>query len=304
VLDLVCVGRIVTEMIFSPSGVQGPFLGGPPAYCSMASARQGTAVGIVSTVGADLPPDFLSPLVRAGVDTTGISVGHVSTKSELIYDSAGSKEIRYPEMSRPIEVSDIPSAYRDAALIYLCPMDNDVSVDCVADVARVATLSAVDLGGYGGVHMSRAHRAATPSLSKLACEVASLVDIAKASAEDAASIFGWDDPARSARVLGETGCGLVLVTLGASGVLIWTQGHETLLPAPVAQVLDSTGGGDTFMAGFLSEYLRSRNPTTAAQWGCATAAFVIEGSGGVRAERMPTQDEVQARIYMNNQLMR
>ena len=47
------------------------------------------------------------------------------------------------------------------------------------------------------------------------------------------------------------------------------------------------------MAGFLSEYLRSGDPLKAAQWGCATAIWVIQRSGGVRLERMPTHRQVE-----------
>jgi sugar/nucleoside kinase (ribokinase family) len=50
------------------------------------------------------------------------------------------------------------------------------------------------------------------------------------------------------------------------------------------------------MAGFLSEYPRSRDPVRAARWGCAAAACVIEGTGGVRLERMPARERVQARF--------
>ena len=59
---------------------------------------------------------------------------------------------------------------------------------------------------------------------------------------------------------------------------------------------DLSGGGETFMAGFLSEYLRSGDPIRATRWGCATAAFVIERTGGAVLERMPTFAEVLTRF--------
>ena len=52
------------------------------------------------------------------------------------------------------------------------------------------------------------------------------------------------------------------------------------------------------MAGFLSEYLRSADPLEAAQWGCATAICVIERSGGVSLERMPTHKQVEERVHL------
>jgi sugar/nucleoside kinase (ribokinase family) len=49
------------------------------------------------------------------------------------------------------------------------------------------------------------------------------------------------------------------------------------------------------MAGFLSEYLRSADPIRAARWGSATAACVIEQTGGVSLERMPLWEQVEER---------
>ena len=300
-LDLVCVGRILQEMIVTPEDVTGPFMGGPVAYCSVAAARLGSRVGMVTTIGTDVHEGFLGTLASAGVDTLGIATDSVSTHTELVYDSAGNKDIRYPSISRPIRAADVPAFYRGASLVYLCSMDNDVPLHDVPDVARAAIVSAADLGGYGGVHMSKEHRAEVPSLARLACDVASSVDIVKASAEDTACIFGWNDPLRSATVLGDAGSRIVLVTLGALGVLVWEQGKHVELPAAISRPVDATGAGDVFMAGFLCEYLRQSNTVSAAQWGCAEAAIAIERSGGVHADRMPTRDAVAARVRLSYQ---
>ena len=157
-----------------------------------------------------------------------------------------------------------------------------------------ADSSAVDLGGYGGVHMA-ARRQAFPSLEKLACDVSAHFDIVKASDEDTASIFGWHNPENAARRLLDCGPDVIVITLGKHGALVYTK--EALAGAAGAgDAIDTTGGGDTFMAGFLSEYLRSGDPFRAAQWGCATAICVIEENGGVRVERMPTREQVQAQF--------
>lgn len=294
--ELVCVGHVVQEMIHFVDRVRGPVLGSPPAYCSVAAARQGTPTGIVTKIGPDFPPDLLRPFRDAGVNTTGLQTGQRSTTSQLIYDAQGNKEIRYPTRADPITAADIPSGYRGCKILYVCTMDGDVPAEHLADVAASGQESAVDLGGYGGVHMSRANRQAAGSLATLACAVSAHFDIVKASDEDAVAIFGWDRPEDAARHL--LGCGpqVVVITLGAKGSLVHTAKGRWLVPSLPCKLADTTGGGDTFMAGFLSEYLRSADPCRAARWGSATAAFVIEQSGGVRLERMPTRRQVQERM--------
>jgi len=293
---LVCVGRVVREMIYYPSEIRGPVLGSPPAYCSVAAARQGTRTGIVTKIGPEITDSLLQPLLDAGVDTTGICRTERSTCSELVYDARGNKEIRYPSMADSIRAEDIPPSYRDADLIYVCPMDEDVPLPDLAGVVASARLSAVDLGGYGGVHMSKARRLAHPSLRRLARDVSAHFDIVKASDEDAASFMDYDDPERAAGDLYACGPQVVLITLGKQGILLRTASGQRHVPAVPGQVMDTTGGGDTFMAGFLSEYLRNGDARAASRWGCATASWVIERSGGVRAERMPTRDEINSRL--------
>jgi len=294
--DLICIGHIISEMIYFPNAVKGPFLGSPPAYCSVAAARQGTKTGLSTKIGSDMPQDLLQPLIQVGVDVTGIRMANQTTTTELIYDNQGHKEIRYPNKASPIKIEDVPKSYHGCRLIYVCPMDNDVRVEDLADVVALGQVSAVDLGGYGGIHMSIANRRATASLEVLACGVAEHFDIVKASDEDALTIFGWDEPDKAAKRFLDRGTDIVVITMGENGALVSTREKRWHVPPLSGKVIDTTGGGDTFMAGFLSEYLRSADPLKAAQWGCATAICAIEQSGGVSLERMPTHQEVERRV--------
>ena len=110
--ELVCAGHIVREMIHFPDGVKGPFLGSPPAYSSVATARQGVRTGLVTKIGPDMPEELLAPFAEAGVDTSGIIEGDRTTGSELIYDKDGNKEIRYPSKAEPIKAEEIPNEFK------------------------------------------------------------------------------------------------------------------------------------------------------------------------------------------------
>ncbi|MCL4498816.1 MAG: carbohydrate kinase family protein, partial [Chloroflexi bacterium] len=232
----------------------------------------------------------------ASVDTTGLLHTGKTTGSELIYDANGNKEIRYPSKADPIKASDIPEAFRNCRLMYICTMDNDVTPEDIPAVVALGEVSAVDLGGYGGVHMSKANRAACPDLAGLANGVAANFNVVKASDEDAIAIFGWDDPDRAAQIWLDGGSDVAVITAGSKGALIYTTKGKTIVPPLPIKAIDTTGGGDTFMAGFLSEYLRSSDPIRSGQWGSATAACVIQKTGGVTASRMPTFDDVKAYV--------
>jgi fructoselysine 6-kinase len=69
---------------------------------------------------------------------------------------------------------------------------------------------------------------------------------------------------------------LFIVTLGADGALALSRGPRIACAArPVEQVLDTTGAGDAFTAGFLCEFAHSRNVTRSLELGTELAASTL-----------------------------
>lgn len=80
--------------------------------------------------------------------------------------------------------------------------------------------------------------------------------ILKANEKEMEALTGSTDPHTAAQILAEWGCPEVLLTLGDKGSLIYVDGEFIEIPAiPTKNVIDTTGCGDTYMAGYL--YLRS-----------------------------------------------
>jgi ribokinase len=87
---------------------------------------------------------------------------------------------------------------------------------------------------------------------------------------------------------------LVALTLGDGGVIVYRKDKPPLdVPAFPSEVVDLTGAGDSFAAGFLIALHESGDIFEAARFGNATAALAIESLG---AETMPTRPEVEARL--------
>jgi sugar/nucleoside kinase (ribokinase family) len=75
-------------------------------------------------------------------------------------------------------------------------------------------------------------------------------------------------------------CDLALVTVGADGCLVVTPDGVLHAPAqPVPKVLDTTGAGDLFAAGFLYGYTRSMSLAECARIGAIAAGEVISHVG-------------------------
>ena len=82
-----------------------------------------------------------------------------------------------------------------------------------------------------------------------------------------------------ARALVERGVGCVAVTQGAKGALVVTADEVIEVPAYDIEVVDTTGCGDAFSAGFLRGLSLGGDLRAAARLGCATAAQVAQGLG-------------------------
>jgi sugar/nucleoside kinase (ribokinase family) len=85
--------------------------------------------------------------------------------------------------------------------------------------------------------------------------------------------------AEGARALVERGAGCVAVTQGAKGALVVTAEQTIEVPAYSVEVVDTTGCGDAFSAGFLRGHSLGLDLRESAQLGCATAAQVAGGLG-------------------------
>jgi sugar/nucleoside kinase (ribokinase family) len=95
---------------------------------------------------------------------------------------------------------------------------------------------------------------------------------------------GAGDLERGCGALLERGVGCVAVTCGAEGALVVSGEGSTRVPAFEVEVVDTSGCGDAFSAGFLRGLALGRDFEAAAVLGCAAAAQVATGLGSDAGE--------------------
>lgn len=88
-------------------------------------------------------------------------------------------------------------------------------------------------------------------------ELVGLADVVKVSDEDLNWLYADTPVSQVARLWGQLGPSVVVVTQGPQGALVVVPatGEEAVLPAAHAEVVDTVGAGDSFMAGLLSGLL-------------------------------------------------
>lgn len=97
--------------------------------------------------------------------------------------------------------------------------------------------------------------------------------------EQTRGLTGSDDLADGARRLLDRGVGCVALTRGAQGALVVTGDDVIAVAAFPVDVVDTTGCGDAFSAGFVTGRLRGLDLADAAELGCVVAAHVAQGIG-------------------------
>ncbi|WP_106401947.1 carbohydrate kinase family protein [Actinocorallia populi] len=105
------------------------------------------------------------------------------------------------------------------------------------------------------------------------------------SSSEAEALTGREEPELAAKVL-TAWYPQVVIKMGDDGALWYTNGRPepVVVPAePVEKVIDGTGAGDAFAAGFLPAWLEGKPPAEALTAGCRLAAKAV-GHLGARPE--------------------
>ena len=132
-------------------------------------------------------------------------------------------------------------------------------------------------------------------LKKILCHV----DYIFPNQEEIALLTGETDPFRNAELLVDAGVSCAVVKCGAKGCIIHTE-HETyeIQSYSVEDVVDTTGAGDCFAAGFLYGLSEGMSLVDCGRFGCATASCTVECAGAT--EGIKSVEEPMRRYKENN----
>lgn len=252
---------------------------GTAAGTSVDLAKLGVEAVAVGAIGADEVGDLvLSRLSANGVDTAGIvrkSMGTSATILPIRTDGERFATFHRPGAARHLEEDDVPlGAIADADLLHIGGPDAlgafaGEPLRKVLEYARARAIpTTMDVLSWCDAETLEGLMALLPS-----------VDFFFPNHHQVASMTGASDPADGARALLELGAGCVVVTRGADGSLIVNAEETVELPALDVQVVDTTGCGDAYTAGFILGTLKGWSLRARGLMGAACAALVAGGLG-------------------------
>lgn len=239
-------------------------------------AKLGAAVRSAGAIGTDAAGDMLLLLLaKAGVD------GSLLLRRDGVPTSASVLPIR-EDGSRPaFHVIGANGAYGP----------DDVPWDALTDATHLHLGGPEFMGGEAAARILSfaRERGVTTSADILAPGDPGMLEwIAPAlphldyllpNDEQVLGFTGAADLADGCRQLLDRGVGCVAATAGAEGALVVDANGSTPVAAYPVTVVDTTGCGDAFSAGFLRGVSLGLDPAAAAALGCAVAALVAQGLG-------------------------
>ena len=261
-------GTVVEEIKMTAAGTAGG--------TALVLAKLGARARSAGAIGTDLMGDqLLALLQRDGVDTS------LLVRRDGVQTSASVLPIR-PDGSRPaFHVIGANGSYGP----------DDAPWDDIAAATHLHLGGPEFMGGDAAAKIlafAREH-GVTTSLDSLAPGDPGLLEWIAAALPHVdyllpndEQVLGWTgatDLESGARALIERDVTCVAATAGAEGALVVTADAATRVPAFPVEVVDTTGCGDAFSAGFLRGLSLGRDPVGAAVLGCATAAQVAGGLG-------------------------
>lgn len=289
--QVVCLGAHILDILGRPVTAIPPGQGSvllEEIRLTAAGTAAGTAVDLaklgarVTSMGAigddDIAPLLVSLLDRHGVDTSRLArIPGVPTSATML----------------PIRPNgERPALHVPGATPYLRPGDVDVSLVAAADVLHVggpdvlgrfagaplaAVLAAAQAGGTL-VTMDLLRPGAPEVLDRLA-PLLPLVNYFLPNSDQLLAITGATDLDGGIKTVLEAGAGAVAVTMGADGSRIVAGATDARIPALPVPVVDTTGCGDAYSAGFIVGLCRGWDPLAAGWLGAATAALCAQGLG-------------------------
>ncbi len=310
--DVAAIGELLIDFTYAGKSASGMRLfeqnpGGAPANFLAACAKRGLRTALIGKVGKDMHGDFLiETLKEAGIGTEGILRDKDVFTTLAFVDIADNGERSFSFARKPGADTMIRKEEVKREILENTAVFHFGSLSLTDEPSKSAAVGAVKAAKAAGALISydpnyrEALWESPEAAAKAIRETLPLADMVKVSEEEALLITGTADPEKAAERIMQEGPVLTAVTLGEKGAAVCANGHSVFLPALRSEAADTTGAGDAFWGGFVSEFLRSGTGITDlgeedlrrfALIGTVTAGLCVRKRGGIPS--MPSEEEIR-----------
>lgn len=291
--DLLSVGELLADLIghhvsrnlYDAQDFRR-YQGGSPANMAANMARLNNKTALVACVGNDnLGQYLIRQVTEAGVDAQFVACDPLEpTSIVLVSRTSGTPDfVAYRTADRQIKPEQLPDSLLQQTQIFhtTCfALSQQPARDTILDGAQRART----LGCWISIDANYApsiwpDRDQAWRVLRAYCSAGALVKI---SEDDTTRLYGSSQ--KTETILADfhsMGASLICLTLGAEGSLVSYEGgaKQARIAGRKIDVVDATGAGDAYWAGFLTAYLDGYAPANCAQAGAALAKMKLTRQG-------------------------
>lgn len=249
--------------------------GGSAANTMSGAAKLGVRTGYIGKVGKDeLGRFFENEMVKTNVQPFMLTTTTPTGCANAIVSSDGERTFAtYLGAALELSADDIKPEFFEGWDIFYVEgylVSNRALLDKSLTLAKTKGMTiAIDLASFNIVEANRDY------LQHL---VENYIDMVFANEEEAKAFTGLEDPEAALHRIASM-CDIAIVKVGARGSMA-QQGDKVVKGDPIpAKVIDTTGAGDLWAAGFLSGYVKGESLEKCVSRGSIVAANIIEVIG-------------------------
>lgn len=273
--DICCIGHITKDKIVTPHRVVY-MAGGTSFYFAYAINQLPNDVSFSLVTSMD--PTETEPaekMRQAGIDVT-LNASRNTVFFENIYgENQNERKQRVLAKADPFTIEQLEHV--DAKVYHLGSLlSDDFSNEVVEYLAKKGKVS-IDVQGYlREVRDEKVY----PIDWKDKLKVLKNIYYLKVNEIEMETITGLKDAHEAAKLLHSWGVTEVIITLGSEGSLIYVDDTFYEIPAYAPhEVVDATGCGDTYSAGYLYQRTLGATPTEAGKFAAAMCTIKLEHNG-------------------------
>jgi len=253
--------------------------GGEGVNGSIAASKLGMSCALLCFLGNDQAGELIeTELVKHGVDTGRIvrtSENPTPITTIFVAEDGNRRSITNRAHSYNFHPERYPERFNDAGAVVIGSLFRAPFND--PDVIRAVVTEAHSKGipVFADTKIPNFRRLTLDEIS----DSLQMIDYITPNEDEARFFTGESDPERMADVFLEKGVKNVIIKLGGRGCLLKNSSESVMLPAHSIDVVDATGAGDNFMAGFVSELLRGSSVKDALAFANACGAICATAVG-------------------------
>jgi sugar/nucleoside kinase (ribokinase family) len=282
-IDICCIGHITLDKVVTTRSAVF-MAGGTAFYFSNALSRMDVRYHLVTAVASD-GMAAVNNLRLAGVDATVLPSAHTVYFENIYGDNQDHRTQRVLRTADPFPAEQLSGM--EARFFHLGPLLAD---DMPLELFRtLSPKGKISLDAQGFLRKVVNHQVIPVDWPEKR-EALRFVSILKTNEAEMAVLTGQNGIRAGAKILADWGVKEVVITLGSQGSVIYVDQRFYDIPAyvPTTSVVDATGCGDTYMAGYLYQRSKGMPVQGAGEFAAAMATLKIEGSGPFNG----TEDDV------------